>query len=76
MVLIDGFADERGQGDGQRILTHGEIPREPWTAFFPGRGGGDRRRHPQERERQPSVFYLPGPRYKSAEPAGHETALC
>ena len=30
----------------------------------------------QANEAQPSVFYLPGPRYKSAEPAGHETALC
>jgi hypothetical protein len=33
------------------------------------------RLYPQERERQPSVFYLPGPRYKTAEPAGHEAAL-
>ena len=33
------------------------------------------RLYPQERERQPSVFYLPGPRYKTPEPAGHETAL-
>jgi len=33
------------------------------------------RLYPQERERQPSVFYLPGPRYKTPEPAGHEAAL-
>jgi ClpP class serine protease len=31
------------------------------------------RLYPQEREKQPSVFYLPGPRYKKGEPLGQET---
>lgn len=31
--------------------------------------------YPQGREGQPSVFYLPGPRYKKGEPPGQEPAL-
>ncbi|HEV8344256.1 MAG TPA: ATP-dependent Clp protease proteolytic subunit [Candidatus Binatia bacterium] len=31
--------------------------------------------YPQAREGQPSVFYLPGPRYKKGEPPGQEAAL-
>jgi ClpP class serine protease len=30
--------------------------------------------YPQPHEGQPSVFYLPGPRYKKKEPPGQETA--
>jgi ClpP class serine protease len=33
------------------------------------------RLYPQERERQPSVYYLPGPRYKKGEPLGQEAAM-
>jgi len=31
--------------------------------------------YPQAQQSQPSVFYLPGPRYKKGEPAGQEAAL-
>ena len=31
--------------------------------------------YPQAQEAQPSVFYLPGPRYKKGEPPGPETAI-
>ena len=31
--------------------------------------------YPQSHEGQPSVFYLPGPRYKKGEPAGQEATL-
>jgi ClpP class serine protease len=31
--------------------------------------------YPQAQQGQPSVFYLPGPRYKKGEPASQETAL-
>jgi ClpP class serine protease len=31
--------------------------------------------YPQAQQGQPSVFYLPGPRYKKGEPAGQEAAL-
>jgi ClpP class serine protease len=31
--------------------------------------------YPQAQQGQPSVFYLPGPRYKTGEPAGQEAAV-
>jgi ClpP class serine protease len=31
--------------------------------------------YPQAQDSQPSVFYLPGPRYKKGEPPGQETSL-
>lgn len=31
--------------------------------------------YPQAQQTQPSVFYLPGPRYKKGEPVGQEAAL-